>query len=379
MELEPAEVQEEPPTRGNLLLSFQDVWDHFLEHDAEFKGLVTDYFLSPEALAEAERHAPALPSRLQTGPMSEHAPAVLSEAQRAILTALKYSIRSLQYMRTADRTAANDILSSVKLQMSAATRMQEAIFGRMYNVSPEAMKAFFVNKQLPRTIAPFARQFFRYGPGGAPLSGTFYPAEAGGGLVARAPDGLGPGGGNIYIGSPPYATPAPPIQQQPQLQQLQQFFPGPAVPQPLAQAQPPPFLAQLPTPLQAATVQAQPQPSPSFGQPVFVEPTRPPSFTQPPATLLAVQPTATSAFVPFAATPYPAAPDSPAAPFGPPPSPRSSGQGFGWGTPAPSFGGGRSAGGWPDHASTGPSFAADHVSVPGSRRGRNGGGRAKKR
>jgi hypothetical protein len=326
-----------------------------VEFDRRFNGLVSDFYPSPEALADEERRAPSLPPRMQVGAQSPDAPPELSEVNRRLLTALRYSLESLHMLHEGEEEAGRLMLAGIRMQMVAITKVQEAIFARMFNVSPEAMKAFFIQEQLPRTIVPFARMFFRDGAGGAQLSGPGGHAEAGG-FGTSGQDGRAAGGCTIIVGAPPVSA-AQGQQQQPQ--QLQQLAPASGPPQSLAQAYQAPIV-QSPQPT---------QPTLAIAQPIILEPPRTTS-------LLAIQPAAPAGYVPLAASAFAAIPSAPAAAFGPAQA-IAGPQSYSWGTPPPAYDA-RASSGWPPHSPAGPAFAANHSGIPVSRRGRGGGGRAKK-
>jgi hypothetical protein len=140
--------------------------------DQNFKGCLVDYFLSAEDLRQADNTAPVLPHTFSLGTHPPGAPRNLAEAGSTLTTAIRYALHSLQGMQEADKQAAGDVLASIRLQMAAATRLQEAMYSAAFRIDPEQMRAFLMRERMPRTVAPFLQRFFRTGAGGTGLSGT---------------------------------------------------------------------------------------------------------------------------------------------------------------------------------------------------------------
>lgn len=299
------------------------------------------------------------------GAQSPDAPETLKDASTALTTALRYALHSLQRIRRGDQKLADEVLASIRFQMAAATKVQEAIYGSILHVTPAAMRAFFIRDQLPRTIVPYANQFFRTGTGGSTLSGSEADGAEGTGCSPFQHGSHDAGGCVIYVGGNPTAGTPIPAQPQPQQQQPVQLIPQAAT------AQTPGHVALLgAAPAFQAAIQTPQQVTYAVAQPVVLEqaqtPLRFPFDTQ--QAPLQIQCAAPSFSPPpfspvHAPTPTPwgfAAPVPPTA------------QGYGWGPSYPPFDFASSRS-WPANPPSGPTTATHHGGVPGTRRGRGGG------
>jgi hypothetical protein len=256
-----ADISQKMVTPGpaeDRTIPFKMVMDDIMTSDPNFKGCMTDFFLPLEEVRRIEAAAPALPPRLSVGIQMPVGPESLREVIRLLMASLRFTLHGLQMTKEADKEATGDALTSLRLQMAAATKLQESIMAEAFKINPQTMRAFLVKEQLPRTVAPFLQKFFRAGAGGdGPLSGNeLSPSEllgldaAGmavdGGSSTRVPPGC-----TIIVaptGSVTSQQSGAAEQQQPPQQQLQQFQHGAQAPgQQNAFTQPFPFAQ--PTPL----------------------------------------------------------------------------------------------------------------------------------
>jgi hypothetical protein len=222
--------------------------DEVLAVDPTFKDCLTDFYLPQEEVRKAEAVAPGLPGKMNMGARLMVGPEDLREALNLISISLRYSFHLWD---EAEGEAAKAAQTAVMLQMAAATKLQENIMSVSMKIHPQAVRAYVVKDQVPRTIAPFLPQWFRSGAGGDPvLSGSttptpeLVPADGGTLAVGGAPTSRVPPGCTIIVAPPGAVTAAqaePQPHQEPQSQQQHmqlQLQPQPQ-PQPAAQTSAP--------------------------------------------------------------------------------------------------------------------------------------------
>jgi hypothetical protein len=337
------------------------IMDDIIAADPNFRGCMTDFFLQPEEIQKLEATAPVLPPRLSPGIRMPVGPETLRDAVGLISTSLRFTLQGIRSLHEPEGDALRHLMSSLRLQMTAATKLQEALMAETLKINPQIMRAFLVKEQLPRTVAPFLQKFFRGGAGGdlslsgmdtaagviLGLDGPTVPVD--GGTPTRVPPGCA-----IVVSSPGAVTSQQPGNAEQQLQQLQQSAAQATVPQP-------PFGQHVALPQYLAAPAASLYPAgqaPQFGE------FGPPFSFQPPSPRMF--PLAANPFTyPFPPpVPYPGA----AATWA---SPTVQGDPF---TPPPSF--------LPSayfHAAPGPAGAPPYQSLPGrGRRPGSAGGYRKK-
>jgi U1 small nuclear ribonucleoprotein C len=261
MEREPPSKR--PPSNQTKTVPFKAVVDGITALDPNFRGCLTDFFLSSEEVRKAETLAPSLPSRLNMGMRMTVGPESLREVVALITTSLRYTLHNIQMLRESDSAAVDDALASLRLQMAAATKLQETIMAEAFKINPQSTRAFLVKDQLPRTIAPFLQKFFRAGAGGElPLSGADQPPADLLGFDSLPVDSASttrlPPGYTILVAPPTSAgggqqTGGAEFQSQQQQQQQQQSIASSAGPhltfpqqQPFQQFAAPPFTSTFP-------------------------------------------------------------------------------------------------------------------------------------